>query len=100
MDILPIIERVRSIFGINKAELKVIQYLAEKGGGSVKDIAEGIHKSERIVRSYLNHLTSTNLVYKKIIITKNKKLAYFYTLSPQIQEVVRKKLEELANSIF
>ncbi len=99
MDLLNIIKRARSVFGLGSGEIKIIQYLAEKGGGLVKEIATNLHKSDRIVRKYLKHLISLGFVTKKVVITGNKKLAYLYTLSPEIGKIVKRKLKELAESI-
>ncbi len=99
MDLLYIIKSARSVFGLKSGEIKIIQYLAEKGGGLVKEIAANIHKSDRLVRKYLKHLTAIGFVTKKVVVTGNKKLAYLYTLSPEIGKIVKRKLKELSEAI-
>jgi predicted DNA-binding transcriptional regulator len=64
----------------------------------VSDIAKKLKKSERAIRSHLSFLLKKGFLNRKIEITKNKKLAYRYSLRP-LNEIVKKLKQELVIKI-
>ncbi|MDI6708778.1 MAG: ArsR family transcriptional regulator [Candidatus Thermoplasmatota archaeon] len=64
----------------------------------VSEITRRVKRSERAVRHHLSILMKKGFLSRKIDITRNKKLAYRYSLKP-LGEIVKKLKQELVIKI-
>jgi predicted DNA-binding transcriptional regulator len=95
-DLIQAIANVFRLPGTAKMILKVLGRARQTL--SVKEIAERVRRSERSVRTHLGILMKKGILIRKVIITKNKKLAYKYALGP-IEKIVHSLRSELGKQL-
>jgi predicted DNA-binding transcriptional regulator len=95
-DLIHAAANVFRLSGTARAILKVLS--RAKQALSVEDIAGRVRRSERAVRTHLMSLVKRGILIRKVIVTKNKKLAYKYTLGP-IEKIITSLKTEISRQL-
>ncbi|MEW6069713.1 MAG: hypothetical protein AB1485_03775 [Candidatus Thermoplasmatota archaeon] len=81
-----------------KTSSNILATIAGRRKLLVSEISRRVKRSERAVRNHLRVLMRKGFLSRKIEITRNKKLAYRYSLKP-LSKIVKKLKQELVIKI-
>ncbi len=83
----------------NKSEIEIYKLLLKKGEMTVREIAEELQLSTRIVRERLKRLVEDGIVRRKLIERGWIGYVYYAEDPDKVAQVIKKKLIEIAGII-